>query len=61
LHYISFPLVIIRASNLFELAVAAAINFFGFNSCVALATAVGALIQMPAMLLVVSQHFQVLV
>ena len=54
-------MAIIEASNLFELAVAAAINFFGFNSCVALATVVGALIQVPAMLLVVSQHFQVLV
>ncbi len=37
----------------FELAVAAAISLFGFNSGAALATVVGVLIEVPVMLLVV--------
>ena len=37
----------------FELAVAAAISLFGFESGAALATVVGVLIEVPAMLLVV--------
>ena len=40
-------------ANFFELAVAAAISLFGFNSGAALATVVGVLIEVPAMLLVV--------
>jgi ACR3 family arsenite transporter len=40
-------------SNFFELAVAAAISLFGFHSGAALATVVGVLIEVPAMLLVV--------
>ena len=43
----------IGASNFFELAVAAAISLFGFNSGAALATVVGVLIEVPVMLLVV--------
>ena len=41
------------ASNFFELAVAAAISLFGFQSGAALATVVGVLIEVPVMLLVV--------
>lgn len=41
------------ASNFFELAVVAAISLFGFESDTALATVVGALIEVPAMLLAV--------
>lgn len=37
----------------FDLAVAAAINLFGFESGAALATVVGVLIEVPVMLLVV--------
>jgi ACR3 family arsenite transporter len=44
---------LIGASNFFELAVAAAISLFGFHSGAALATVVGVLIEVPAMLLVV--------
>ena len=40
-------------ANFFELAVAAAISLFGFNSGTALATVVGVLIEVPVMLLVV--------
>ena len=40
-------------ANFFELAVAAAISLFGFNSGAALATVVGVLIEVPVMLLVV--------
>ncbi len=43
----------IGASNFFELAVAAAISLFGFESGAALATVVGVLIEVPVMLLVV--------
>lgn len=41
------------ASNFFELAVAAAISLFGFESGAALATAVGVLIEVPVILSVV--------
>ena len=47
------PSALIGASNFFELAVAAAISLFGFNSGAALATVVGVLIEVPVMLLVV--------
>ncbi len=53
-HNIACPSALIGASNFFELAVAAAISLFGFNSGAALATVVGVLIEVPAMLLVVS-------
>jgi ACR3 family arsenite transporter len=39
--------------SFFELAVAAAIKLFGFNSGAALATVVGVLIEVPVMLTVV--------
>jgi ACR3 family arsenite transporter len=42
-----------RRKNFFELAVAAAISLFGFNSGAALATVVGVLIEVPVMLTVV--------
>jgi ACR3 family arsenite transporter len=45
---------LIGASNFFELSVAAAVSLFGFHSGAALATVVGVLIEVPAMLLVVS-------
>jgi ACR3 family arsenite efflux pump ArsB len=41
-------------ANFFELAVAAAISIFGFNSGAALATVVGVLIEVPVMLVVVN-------
>jgi ACR3 family arsenite transporter len=53
-HAIACPSALIGASNFFELAVAAAISLFGFNSGAALATVVGVLIEVPVMLLVVS-------
>ena len=52
-HNVAGPSALIGASNFFELAVAAAISIFGFNSGAALATVVGVLIEVPAMLLVV--------
>jgi ACR3 family arsenite transporter len=52
-HTIACPSALIGASNFFELAVAAAISLFGFNSGAALATVVGVLIEVPVMLLVV--------
>jgi ACR3 family arsenite transporter len=52
-HNIACPSALIGASNFFELAVAAAISIFGFNSGAALATVVGVLIEVPIMLLVV--------
>ncbi len=52
-HNIAGPSALIGASNFFELAVAAAITLFGFNSGAALATVVGVLIEVPAMLMVV--------
>ena len=52
-HDVACPSALIGASNFFELAVAAAISLFGFESGAALATVVGLLIEVPAMLLVV--------
>jgi ACR3 family arsenite transporter len=52
-HDVACPSALIGASNFFELAVAAAISLFGFHSGAALATVVGVLIEVPAMLLVV--------
>ncbi len=52
-HSIACPSALIGASNFFELAVAAAISLFGFNSGAALATVVGVLIEVPVMLAVV--------
>lgn len=52
-HNIACPSALIGASNFFELAVATAISLFGFHSGAALATVVGVLIEVPAMLLVV--------
>ncbi|MDD5029300.1 MAG: ACR3 family arsenite efflux transporter [Rhodoferax sp.] len=53
-HNIACPSALIGASNFFELAVAAAISLFGFNSGAALATVVGVLIEVPVMLAVVA-------
>ena len=47
------PSALIGASNFFELAVAAAIALFGFQSGAALATVVGVLVEVPVMLSVV--------
>ena len=47
------PPPLIGASNFFELAVAAAISLFGFNSGATLATVVGVLVEVPVMLSVV--------
>ncbi len=52
-HTVACPSALIGASNFFELAVAAAISLFGFQSGAALATVVGVLIEVPVMLLVV--------
>lgn len=52
-HCIAGPSALIGASNFFELAVATAISLFGFQSGAALATVVGVLIEVPAMLLIV--------
>jgi ACR3 family arsenite transporter len=52
-HDVACPSALIGASNFFELAVAAAISLFGFDSGAALATVVGVLIEVPVMLLVV--------
>ena len=52
-HSVACPSALIGASNFFELAVAAAISLFGFDSGAALATVVGVLIEVPLMLLVV--------
>lgn len=51
---VAAPAALIGASNFFELAVAAAISLFGLNSGAALATVVGVLVEVPAMLSVVS-------
>jgi len=48
------PSALIGASNFFELAVAAAISIFGFESGAALATVVGVLVEVPVMLSVVA-------
>lgn len=52
-HAVACPSALIGASNFFELAVAAAISLFGFESGAALATVVGVLVEVPIMLLVV--------
>ena len=52
-HSVACPSALIGASNFFELAVAAAISLFGFQSGAALATVVGVLIEVPVMLAVV--------
>ena len=52
-HCVACPSALIGASNFFELAVAAAISLFGFDSGAALVTVVGVLIEVPVMLLVV--------
>lgn len=53
-HCVAGPSALIGASNFFELAVAAAISLFGFQSGAALATVVGVLIEVPIMLAVVA-------
>ena len=52
-HCVAAPAALIGASNFFELAVAAAISLFGFESGAALATVVGVLVEVPVMLSVV--------
>ncbi|MFO1116226.1 MAG: ACR3 family arsenite efflux transporter [Beijerinckiaceae bacterium] len=52
-HCVAGPSALIGASNFFELAVAAAISLFGFQSGAALATVVGVLVEVPVMLTVV--------
>ena len=53
-HCVAGPSALIGASNFFELAVAAAISLFGFQSGAALATVVGVLIEVPVMLAAVA-------
>ena len=53
-HCVAAPSALIGASNFFELAVAAAISIFGFQSGAALATVVGVLIEVPVMLSIVA-------
>jgi len=52
-HDVAYPSALIGAGNFFELAVAAAIGLFGFESGATLATVVGVLTEVPATLLVV--------
>ena len=52
-HSVACPSALIGASNFFELAVAAAISLFGFESGATLATVVGVLVEVPVMLFVV--------
>ena len=49
-HNVAAPAALISSSNFFELAVAVAISLFGLNSGAALATVVGVLVEVPAML-----------
>lgn len=53
-HCVAASSALIGASNFFELAVAAAIALFGFESGAALATVVGVLVEVPVMLSVVA-------
>ena len=53
-HNIAAPASLIGTSNFFELAVAVAISLFGLHSGAALATVVGVLVEVPAMLSLVA-------
>ena len=53
-HDIAAPASLIGTSNFFELAVAVAISLFGLKSGAALATVVGVLVEVPAMLSLVA-------
>ena len=52
-HDVACPSALIGALNFFDLAVAAAISIFGVQPGAALATVVGVLVEVPAMLTVV--------